>query len=221
MRPTRRLAAALLALATVAGCGRGAAAAADAAASADSAAPAASPATDGAPAASGAAVTAADAQPGPSTVRPEEVEKLRTGMQAEVAFHDSALARIKQAKTGNDSMAVLTELISGKSDEKGAAAAGLPLERYKTLRIVVTQALGARQMGQSPMMRDMAKTDTSEMSAEQRAQFRENMRQMQAAWGDPFKDFPAETRAKLESEGAHIDTLQARLIQAQMTAAGR
>ncbi|HEU4698707.1 MAG TPA: hypothetical protein VFS40_05970 [Gemmatimonadales bacterium] len=221
MPPRHRIAAAALLVVTLAACGKGrdadpagdpAATDAAAAAVADSASvPATAAATSDAPPQRG----------GPATVRPEDVDKVRTGLQAELELHQQAAERLRKAKSGTDTLAAMGAAVSGEVEERAAGRAGLPVERYRELKRTIRGALNARQMGESPMMKEMAQTDTSGFTPEQRAQFRENMRQMQAAWGEPFKDFSPETRAKLEAEGAQLDSLAARVLQAQFKAAGQ
>ena len=214
----------LVAAALLAGCGRKAPDA-DAAGTPDGAEVADSGSADTGSAGTAAAAAGGEAEAakpgGPASITPGAVDRYREGLEAEVALHEELLRRLKAARTGTDSLEVLGGVIGGETEQKAAEKVGLPLDRYRTIKTTIGQALGARQMGQSPLMKEMAATDTSDFTAEQKAQVRQNLKDMQTAWGDPFKGFPPETAKKLAGEAAALDTLQARLLALKFKAAGR
>lgn len=219
MRSARRSARLLLvtALLAAAACGGkdGAAAAGDGAeASSEAAAASAAGATT---TAAGAADPSAAAE-APLVV--SDVDAYRRGALAEIEVLEKAVAKLREARSATDTMnAVLGA--SQSTDEDGAGGAGVPVSRYRTIKSRIDAALSARQMGESPMLKEMRNADTTDLTPEQRAQYRENLAQMEAAWGNPYKDFTPEVAEALKAQATQLDSLRAQQLRLRFQAAGQ
>ena len=123
----------------------------------------------------------------------DDIDRYDRGLRAELQAMRDAKTHLTDARTGMDSVQALAE--AGNVDEAGARGAGVSVDRYRVLEERLGGALARRVMG--PGMQQMAASiDTSDianMPAEQQAQLRASMQQMQAAFGDSamLADLPA------------------------------
>jgi hypothetical protein len=131
--------------------------------------------------AEGEASPPAEVEPAPSgsadgPVTVADIDAWRKGMAAELQAVRGAGARMKEAKTNDDSLAALMGVQETATQEVGAAAGGLPLDRYRFVRDELSAAV-------SYLTPQLGGIDTSLLSPEQRAELRrsneEQLQQMQ------------------------------------------
>ncbi|HEU4565306.1 MAG TPA: hypothetical protein VFS05_11675 [Gemmatimonadaceae bacterium] len=128
---------ALLLVLSIAACGGGASAddaAADSAVEEVAATPEAAP-QPAQPAA------AADASGQPLTAA--DIDRYERGLDAELAAVAEAAKRMKGAKSGTDTLAVLGDLQESATADAGAKAAGVGVERYRAIRTNLSSAAAA------------------------------------------------------------------------------
>jgi hypothetical protein len=134
--PLRRVAA-LAALSLLVACGGRK----DADANADSAA--AEESADSATAEAAAATSNAPVQAAPSSSRPlevEDVDRWKRGMDAELVAVREAGERLRNAKTGDDTVKAMMEANDMGTRDAGAKAAGVDSERYQYIRSMLESA---------------------------------------------------------------------------------
>lgn len=135
--PFRRVAA-LAALSLLVACGGRK----DADANADSAT-AAEESADSATAEAAAATSNAPVQAAPSSSRPlevEDVDRWKRGMDAELVAVREAGERLRNAKTGDDTVKAMMEANDMGTRDVGAKAAGVDSERYQFIRSTLESA---------------------------------------------------------------------------------
>ena len=214
---TARLGLALTVAVLLAGCGKGD----DGGEAANDPAGSAEQGTDpGTVAETPQAASPAPTPTGDSTIAPADIDRYRKGMAAKATVYEGAIRKLGEARTGNDTLAAIAVNIGGTPDSVAAAAAGVAVERWRAIEQSISSGLQGRAMG-GPMMAQMAQADTVNLTPEQRAQARENMRQMQEAFGTPFKNFPPETAKLLNEQHTELDSLYARTMGLMMKSTGR
>ena len=115
---------------------------------------------------------APDAAPAPSsnpTATPlgvEDIDRWQRGMTAELEAVHQAAAKLKSAKTGDDTVSSMMAMQDMSTAAAGAKAAGVDEERYKLIRSDLSAAAGylAPQIGG---------VDTTMLSAAQREEMRQ------------------------------------------------
>jgi len=115
---------------------------------------------------------AAPEQEGPLMLSEGDIDVYRRGREAEIASVREKAGQLKQAKSGTDSVTLMMALADERARQREASAAvGVPEERYRRVVQAVDDVLRKWQFAK--MSSDMAaKTDTSEMTAEQKQQMR-------------------------------------------------
>lgn len=99
----------------------------------------------------------------PATV--EDIDRWEKGMAAELDAVTAAAERMKAARSGEDSMAAMMAVQESATLEAGAKAAGVDLERYRSLRSNLSAAA-------SYMTPELGGIDTAMLSPEQRDELR-------------------------------------------------
>jgi hypothetical protein len=201
----RRVAHAALLVAALYGCGaREHKSDADpqAAGSEDSAAPeGASP--DAAPA-------AAPAETGQKPLTVADIDRWDKGLAAELEAVHAAGARLKQAKTADDTMTAMTGMLDTSTLEAGAQAAGVDRERYNLLRSTFSTAAGY-------LAPSVGGLDTTALSPDQRAE----MARGNAAQLDQMKDLlPPDVVSALTPKAADLRKRDLELTVARLKGAG-
>jgi hypothetical protein len=153
---------------------------------------------------------AAAADPGPKPVTVADIERWDRGMAAELEAVHAAAAKLKQAKTADDSMTAMTDMQDTGTLEVGAQAAGVDRERYNLIRSTFSAAA-------SYLAPSVGGLDTTGLSADQRDQ----MRRDNAAQLDQMKDaVPPDVVSALTPKAAQLRTKDLQLTVARLKAAG-
>jgi hypothetical protein len=163
------------------------------------------------------AAAAATAGPSDAPLTPSDIDVFERGLRAELEAVNKAIADKTAAKTGNDTLSAMMAATEQQTSETGARAAGVALDRYRTIVDAISSALAARQ-GQA-MMANMPKADTTNLTAEQKARVRESADQMKNAFGNPFKDLPSDVATALEPRAAALDSLRMLVVGTRLKAA--
>ena len=126
--------------------------------------------------ASAAAAETASAQPQQAAVQPQnastapvavaDIDRWKKGMDAELKAIKEAGGKLKTAKTGNDTLQIMTDVMESSTREIGAKAAGVDPERYNFIRQTFESAVAQLT---PPALEGM---DTMQMPASLRADFR-------------------------------------------------
>lgn len=148
---------------------------------------------------------------------PSDIDAFERGLRAELEAVNKAIADKAAAKSGTDTLSAIMGATEQQTVEAGARAAGLTVDRYRTIVNAISGALAARQ-GQA-MMANMPQPDTSTLTAEQKAQVRKNAEEMKNAFGNPFKDLPADVASALEPRAAALDSLRMLVVGTRLKAA--
>ncbi len=183
------------------GCGGGDSAKDDAAA--DPAADA--PQSDAAPAGDAAAANASTA---PLAV--EDIDRWAKGLEGELKAVQDAGVKLKDAKTGDDSLNAIMGVQEMNTVEAGAAAAGLDRDRYHFVRTNLSSAA-------SYLAPQIGGLDPSTLSPEMRAEMQKGNEAQLAQMADVV---PAEVVSALKPRAAELRTKDVELTVARLKAAG-
>jgi hypothetical protein len=134
--------------------------------------------TDEAPAAEAGADAAAEGTPpadaapqassgAPAPVKAEEIDRWQKGMAAELEAVRAAGARMKQAKTNEDTLSAMMAVQEMATQDAGAKAAGTDLERYKFIHSELSAAA-------SYLTPHLGGIDTTMLSQAQRDELRQS-----------------------------------------------
>jgi hypothetical protein len=165
----------------------------------------------------GAVVAPATAEPADAPLSPADIDAFERGLRAELEAVNKAIADKAAAKTGTDTLSAIMGATEQQTVEDGARAAGLSVDRYRTIVNAISSALAARQ-GQA-MMANMPQPDTTDLTAEQKEQLRKNAEEMKNAFGNAFKDLPADVASALEPRAAALDSLRMLVVGTRLKAA--
>jgi len=165
----------------------------------------------------GAAAVPSTAEPADAPLSPSDVDAFERGLRAELEAVNKAIADKAAAKSGTDTLSAIMAATEQQTVEAGARAAGLSVDRYRTIVNAISGALAARQ-GQA-MMANMPQPDTSSLTAEQKAQVRKNAEEMKNAFGNPFKDLPPDVASALEPRAPALDSLRMLVVGTRLKAA--
>ena len=150
----------------------------------------------------------ADAGPKPLTVA--DIDRWDSGMAAELEAVHAAAARLKQAKTADDTATAMGAMLDMATLEAGAQAAGVDGERYNLIRSSFSGAA-------SYLAPSVAGLDTTRLTPEQRA----DMRRDNAAQLDQMKDVvPPDVVSALAPRAAELRKKDVELALARLKAAG-
>jgi hypothetical protein len=222
----RSVTAALLALALTLplACGKGDDAEQEAG---DSAAEESAVAADGAAtdsAAAGVATPAADA-PNPVTapVTAEDFDRYERGLAAEIAAVRKANENRRAAKSSTDSLTAQFAALESGTQEAGAQAAGVSVDRYRHLNQELGSTISARVMNPTMLKNLPDSSAIKDLPAERQEEARKNMRDMRAAFSDSatYHRIPPELQAAFKARAsARLDTLWKELFALRMQASG-
>jgi hypothetical protein len=172
-------------------------------AGAEDTAAAAGPSADVAPAAA-----PADAGQKPLTVA--DIDRWDKGMAAELEAVHAAIAKLKQAKTADDTMTAMMGAQDMTTLEAGAQAAGVDRERYNLVRSTLSEAA-------SYLAPSVGGLDTTGLSPDQRAELRRG----NATQLEQMKDrIPPDVVSALAPRAAQLRTKDLELVAARLKAAG-
>lgn len=142
---------------TLGACGGGDTESDEASPPADAAAETASPASEPAPDAAGA----------PAPVAAADIDRWQKGLAAELEAVRNAGARMKEAKTSDDTLAAMMAVQEMATQEVGARAAAMDVERYRLVHSELSAAV-------SYLTPHLGGIDTTLLSPEQRVELRES-----------------------------------------------
>jgi hypothetical protein len=195
----------------LAGCGRSKpAAGSEAAAEASAEAPAAQPAP------------AAPSDPQPAQLTTADLDAYEKGVLAQIEAVRKSSERLKTAKTANDTLSAIGDALPANTQQIGAQAAGMDLERWKVvsgqIEAVLQAHSGAAMMAQVASPQAM---DTVSLPPAERARVRENLKQAQDQMAQQtaqaYASLPPDLAATLKARAPHLDSLRLRLAGAQMS----
>jgi hypothetical protein len=162
-------------------------------------------------ASSDAAPAAAPADAGQQPLTVADIDRWDKGMAAELEAVHAAGARLKQAKTADDTMTAMTGMLDTGTLEAGAQAAGVDRERYNLMRGTFSAAAGY-------LAPSVGGLDTTGLSPDQRAE----MARGNAAQLDQMKDVvPPDVVAALTPRAAELRKKDLELTVARLKGAGR
>jgi hypothetical protein len=157
-----------------------------------------------------AARASTPATPGQAPLTVADIDRWEKGMAGELDAVHAAAARLKQAKTGEDSVSAMMGLQEMATVEAGARAAGVDEERYKRIRSDLSAAAGY-------LAPSIGGVDTTMLSPEQRAE----MKQGNEAQLEQMKDrVPPDVVAALTPRAAELRTKNLELVGARLKGAG-
>ncbi|HET9726290.1 MAG TPA: hypothetical protein VFP28_05195 [Gemmatimonadales bacterium] len=157
-----------------------------------------------------AAPDPAPAVPGQVPLTVADIDRWDRGMGGELEAIHGAAARLRAAKTGDDSVTAMMGVQDMATVEAGAKAAGVDQDRYQLIRTNLSAAA-------SYLAPHIGGVDTTALSAEQRAEMaRNNMAQL-----EQMKDVvPPDVVAALTPRAAELRTRDLELAVARLKAAG-
>ena len=135
-----------------------------------------------------------------------------TGLRREIEVLRAARQRLRDAESDEARLEILGELQPQVLRREGAAAAGTAENRYAQVSAAVGDVLGKREMAAAAQQTAPSAADLEAMPAELRARVEENLRQMQAAWGDPYAGLDADTAEALQQRANDLAQLRAEHI---------
>lgn len=151
------------------------------------------------------------ADPSSAPLTPEDIGRWEKGMQGELEAVQAAAAKLKAARTGEDSLNAVMGVQETNTIEIGAKAAGVDLNRYKLIRSSLSKAV---KQFTPPEMEGM---DTTKMPEDMRAEFRimrENqLRQLSAM-------VPQDVQQALQPRALELRKKDLALAQARLRGAG-
>ena len=157
-----------------------------------------------------AAAEAAPADAGQQPVTVADIDRWDKGMAAELEAVHAAAARLKAAKTADDTMTAMTGTQDMNTLEAGAQAAGVDRERYNLIRSTLSEAA-------SYLAPSVGGVDTTGLSPDQRAELRSG----NAAQLDQMKDrVPPEVLSALTPRAPQLRKKDLELVAARLKAAG-
>ena len=158
--------------------------------------------------AASAPAPATDAGQAPLTVA--DIDRWDAGMAGELEAVHAATARLKEAKTGDDTVTAMMSFQDMATAAAGAKAAGVDEERYKLIRSNLSAAA-------SYLAPSIGGVDTTNLSPAQRDEMRqENQAQLEQMKGM----VPAEVVAALTPRAAELRTRDLELVAARLKGAG-
>lgn len=182
----------------------------DAAAEASAEAPAAQPAP------------AAPSESRSTQLTVADLDAYEKGVQAQIDAVRKSSERLKTAKTADDTLSAIGDALPANTEQIGAQAAGMDVERWKVISGQIDAVLQAH--AGSAMMAQMASPqamDTASLPPDQRARVRENLKQAQDQMAQQtaqaYGSLPPDLVAAFKARAPHLDSLRLRLAGAQMS----
>jgi hypothetical protein len=157
-----------------------------------------------------AAPSATPADAGQPPLTAADIDRWAKGMTAELEAVHAAAAKLKQAKTADDTLTAMTSMQDMNTLEAGAQAAGLDRERYNLIRTTLSEAA-------SYLAPSVGGLDTTRMSPDQRAE----MARGNAAQLEQMKDrAPPDVVSALTPRAAQLRKQNLELTVARLKGAG-
>lgn len=141
-----------------------------------------------------------------------DVAAYEQGLRREIEVLRDARDRLQQAEGDEQRLEILGEIQPHELRRHGAAAAGASEARYNQITSAINDVLAKREMGAASRQMMPSPADLESMSPEQRAQVEDNLRQMQAAWGDPYEGLEPATAEAVEQRADELARLRAEHI---------
>ena len=185
-------------------------------------------ATEGGDASTGSTAAAsappADA-PNPVTapVTAEDFDRYERGLAAEIAAVRKAIADRRAAKSSADSLSAQFAALESGTQEAGAQAAGVSVDRYRHLDEELGGTVSARVMNPAMLKTIPDSAALKDLPADQQEQARKNIQEMRAAYSDSatYRRIPPELQSAFKARAsARLDTLWKELFALRMQAAG-
>ena len=161
-----------------------------------------------APSAGAPAVDAAAGTTAPVTVA--DIESWEKGMAGELAAVRAAGARMKEAKTNEDTLSAMMAVQEMATQEAGAKAAGMDLERYKFIRSELSAAV-------SYLTPHLGGIDTTMLSPAQRDELRQSN---EAQLKQMAERVPADVVEALRPRAAELRKQNMTLVGERLKSAG-
>jgi hypothetical protein len=201
----------LLATLLLAACGGRDAASSKADASADSAAePVAEASVPGSDSATEAPGSGSASEATTAPLSTADIDRWDRGIAGELEAVRAAAAKLKTAKTGEDTLSAMMGVQEMNTLEAGARAAGVDPERYKVIRSNLSSATGL-------LTPELGGIDTTILSPAQRAELKQgNESQLKQMEGS----VPAEVIAALRPRATELRKKDMELVGARLKGAG-
>lgn len=116
-----------------------------------------------------------------------DLELYEQGLRREIELLRSARERVRQTSDSSEQLEILGEIQPAVLRREGAAAAGTSEQHYARVQSAISDVLGKHEMGAATRQMMPSEADLANMPAEIRARVEQNMREMQAAFGDPYE----------------------------------
>lgn len=155
---------------------------------------------------------AASPSPGPAAATDvplavSDIDAYVRGMRRQIALLQATVDKAAEARRRGDgeaeSMAVL-EVSMADRDTPAAAAAGLPVERWRLVETRIASIIGAAATRQQMMA---AGGDAADLPPGQRAEFERNREAMLASLPDPYRDLDPAVAAALKARHEELAKL--------------
>ncbi len=156
------------------------------------------------------AEAAPPANPSNTPLAVEDIDRWAKGMEAERKAVEEAGTKLKDAKTGEDTLNAMMGVQEMTTVEPGAAAAGLDRERYLFVRTNLSAAA-------SYLAPEIGGIDPSTLSAEMRAELKKGNEAQLAQIADAV---PADVVTALKPRATELRTKDLELVAARLRAAG-
>lgn len=156
------------------------------------------------------APASAAVDPGQVPVTVADIDRWDKGMAGELRVVEGFIAKLRDAKTGNDSLAAIMGVQEMATTPAGARAAGLDEERYRLIRSNLSSAT-------SYLASSIGGVDTTTLSPEQRAE----MKQGDDAQLEQMKGMvPADVITALTPRAAELRKKDLALVAARLKGVG-
>jgi hypothetical protein len=153
---------------------------------------------------------AAPSNPGAAPLTVADIDAWQKGMAAELQAVRDAAAKMKSARTGDDSLAALMGVQETSTEKRGAEAAGMELERYKVVRSELSSAV-------SYLTPHLGGIDTTMLSPEQRTELRQSNEEQLKQMADRV---PAQVVEALRPRAEELRKQNLELVGARLKGAG-
>lgn len=141
-----------------------------------------------------------------------DIDAYEQGLRREIEVLRAAQERLRQTADDEEQLEILGEIQPRELRREGATAAGTSEDRYARVTSTINDVLGKREMAASSQQMAPSAADLENMPAELRARVEENLRQAEAAWGDPYAGLPADTVPALQQRSDELARLRAEHI---------
>ena len=154
------------------------------------------------------AVASQQSDNAPITV--DDIDRWQKGMAGELEAVNAAAQRMKAARSGEDSMSAMMAVQETSTQEAGAKAAGVEVDRYKLIRSQLSEAAGY-------MTPELGGIDTTLLSQEQREEMKRNNESQLERLQETV---PEDVIAALRPRASELRKQQLTLVGARLKGAG-